>query len=119
MRRTLAILLGALLAGSLTPATARQAEDDHSDNVRMIGSTPLPGATDVEFTKDGYAVMTVNGSGEDAGLWVVDVRDPENPKRVGHLPCAGSGYDVGLWRDIAVMSSDSAANNSSTEGGCN
>jgi hypothetical protein len=100
------------------PASAADA-DDHSKNVTLIGNAELPGATDVEFTKDGYAVMTVNGSGDLAGLWVVDVRNPADPKPVGHLPCAGSGYDVGLWRNVAVMSIDSASGNSSTEDGCN
>ncbi|MGH2730322.1 MAG: LVIVD repeat-containing protein, partial [Actinomycetota bacterium] len=95
-------------------------DDDHSDNIKMIASAELPGATDIEFTDDGYAVMTVNGSTEFAGLWVVDVRNPKLPRPLGHLPCAGSGYDVGLWKDIAIMSSDSASGNSSTkETGCN
>lgn len=119
MRRSLSLVVCLLLVVPLTPAVAGHNDDDHSDNVRMIGSTSLPSATDVEFTPDGYAVLTVNGSGEDAGLWVIDVRDPSKPKRVGHLPCAGSGYDVGLWRDVAIMSSDSPSGNSSTEGGCN
>src|SRR5687767_15923844 len=111
---------GALVALGRMGVPAGAAETEHSsDNVRLLGSAELPGATDVEFTKDGYAVMTVNGSGEQAGLWTVDVRDPENPKPMGHLPCAGSGYDVGLWKNVAVMSSDSASGNSSTEGGCN
>ncbi|MGH2757219.1 MAG: LVIVD repeat-containing protein, partial [Actinomycetota bacterium] len=95
------------------------AQEEHSDNVSLLASVELGGATDVEFTKDGYAVLTVNGSGEFAGLWVIDVRNPAKPKTLGHLPCFGSGYDVGLWRNVAVMSSDSASQNSSTEGGCN
>ncbi len=122
MRRFLGSLTVGLLVAltCMNSATAGHNDDDHSDNVKLIGSAPLPGATDVEFTKDGYAVMTVNGSGEDAGLWVVDVSDPAKPKKVGHLPCNGSGYDVGLWKDVAVMSSDSASQNSSTkEDGCN
>ena len=110
--------LTAISVVSILPA-AGQEGDDHSDNVELLSSVELAGATDVEFTKDGYAVMTVNGSGQFAGLWVIDVRDPGAPKTVGHLPCAGSGYDVGLWRNVAVMSSDSAAQNSSTEDGCN
>ncbi len=116
-RWALALVSALLLSGS---AMASELVDDHSENMTLIGSAGLSGATDVEFTKDGYAVMTVNGSGEGAGLWIVDVRDPADPKPVGHLPCAGSGYDVGLWRNIAVMSSDSASANSSTkENGCN
>lgn len=110
---------GVVLALGVMAGPAGAQAADHSDNVTLIGSVDLAGATDVEFTKDGYAVMTVNGSGEFAGLWVIDVRDPSDPKPVGHLPCAGSGYDLGLWRDVAVMSSDSASGNSSTEGGCN
>ena len=108
-----------LALGVIAGPAGAQAADEHSDNVTLIGSVDLAGATDVEFTKDGYAVMTVNGSGEFAGLWVIDVRDASNPKPMGHLPCAGSGYDVGLWRNVAVMSIDSASGNSSTEGGCN
>src|SRR5687767_3778032 len=105
-----------------TGATARPVDlekADHSKNMKLIGREELGGATDVEFTKDGYAVVTVNGSDNFAGLWVVDVSDPTKPRPVGHLPCAGSGYDVGLWRDVAVMSSDSASGNSSTEKSCN
>ena len=120
MRFVRSLASGALVALVLLTVPAGAADTEHSsDNVRLLGSAELPGATDVEFTKDGYAVMTVNGSGDQAGLWIVDVRDPENPKPMGHLPCAGSGYDLGLWKNVAVMSSDSASANSSTEGGCN
>src|SRR5688572_22352351 len=94
-----------LVLASALPAAASHNEDDHSDNMDLLGSVVLNGATDVEFTKDGYAVVTVNGSGEFAGLWLVDVSNPAKPKAVGNLPCAGSGYDVGLWKNIAVMSS--------------
>ena len=118
LQRFLATCAVLTIASFAAPAGAADA-DDHSDNVSLIGTADLPGATDVEFTKDGYAVMTVNGAGEFAGLWIVDVRNPARPKPVGHLPCAGSGYDVGLWRDVAVMSIDSASGNSSTEDGCN
>lgn len=111
--------LAALLIAALGGPAGAQPTDDHSDNVKLVSSVDLAGTTDVEFTKDGYAVLTVNGSGPSAGLWVVDVRDPLHPKTVGHLPCAGSGYDVGLWRNVAVMSIDAASGNSSTEGGCN
>lgn len=99
------------------PATAEIA--DKSDNVTLLGAVELPGATDVVLTDDGYAVQVVNGSGEAAGLWVVDVSDPTAPEAVGHLPCAGSGYDVGLWNDIAVMSIDSPSGNSTAGDGCN
>lgn len=110
-------LLGlALVPG---PVSARVAGES-SKNVRHISNVPLNGATDVQFTKDGYAVVGVNGSGEQAGLWVVDVSKPAKPKPVGHLPCAGSAYDIGLWGDIAVMSIDSPSGNSTTaEDGCN
>jgi hypothetical protein len=63
--------------------------------------------------------VTVNGSDNFAGLWVIDVRNPKKPRPVGHLPCTGSGYDVGLWKNVAIMSSDSASGNSSTEKSCN
>lgn len=108
----------------LVLAVAAPAAADHDDssheNMELLGSVELPGATDVVLTGDGYAIQAVNGSGEFAGLWVVDVRDPANPVATGHLPCAGSGYDIGLWNDIAVMSIDSPSGNSSTaEVGCN
>ena len=119
LRLFVASSLFVVLSGVAIAPSMGQEGDERSDNVELVGSVDLAGATDVEFTKDGYAVMTVNGSGQYAGLWVIDVRDPSDPKPVGHLPCAGSGYDVGLWRNVAVMSSDSAAQNSSTEGGCN
>jgi hypothetical protein len=109
----------AVLSVAVPVAEARQTVDA-SENVRFLGNVALGGANDVVFTDDGYAVVGTNGSGEQAGLWVVDVRNPRKPKAVGHLPCAGSGYDVGLWNDIAVMSIDSASGNSSTsETGCN
>jgi len=88
--------------------------------MHLLGSAELVGATDVVVTKDGYAVVAVNGSDDSAGLWTVNVKNPRDPKPVGHLGCVGSGYDLGLWRNIAVMSIDSASGNSSTEEvGCN
>ncbi|HEX9824458.1 MAG TPA: hypothetical protein VGB51_08730 [Actinomycetota bacterium] len=120
--RTALALLAAIATSTsvLAPAGASHNDDDHSDNMALLGSVVLNGATDVEFTKDDYAVVTVNGSGEFAGLWTIDISDPRNPRAEGHLPCAGSGYDVGLWKNIAVMSSDSPSANSSTEDvGCN
>ncbi|HWL64743.1 MAG TPA: hypothetical protein VNP73_02115, partial [Actinomycetota bacterium] len=120
MKKILVLALGVALLGALAPTGSAQDAGEGSENVKLIGSTPLPGATDMEFTKDGYAVQAVNGSGEKAGLWVVDVRNPKKPKPIGHLPCVGSGYDVGLWKNIAVMSSDSASGNSSLKkDGCN
>ena len=114
------LLVVALVAAVPATAAPPPPEADASDNVRFLGNTPLGGANDVVFTDDGYAVVGANGSGEQAGLWVVDVRNPRKPKPVGHLPCAGSGYDVGLWNDIAVMSIDSASGNSTTaDQGCN
>lgn len=119
MRRALSALV-ALAVLTALPAGAAPLADDRSDNMRLVSNVALPGATDLAFTPDGYAVMTVNGSDAESGLWVIDVRDPAKPRKVGHLPCAGSGYDVGLVGDIAVMSSDSASGNSSTkEDGCN
>ncbi|HVF53867.1 MAG TPA: hypothetical protein VNC78_09725 [Actinomycetota bacterium] len=111
----LAVALG------VSPAAARPMDaDDRSENIHLLGNAELVGATDVQVTKDGYAVVAVNGSSESAGLWVVDARDPSDPQPVGHLPCAGSGYDLGLYRNIAVMSIDSASGNSSAEDvGCN
>ncbi len=117
MKIRIAVLAALALVMAALPATAQQAE--RSKNVDLLASLPLAGATDLEFTPDGYAVMSVNGSGKDAGLWVINVNNPRKPRLVGHLPCAGSGYDVGLWRNVAVMSSDSPTQNSSTEGGCN
>lgn len=115
MRRVVCVVA---LMGLL--ASSAYAADDHSDNIKLIGNAPLEGATDVEFTKDGYAVVGVNGSGEGAGLWIVDVRNPKKPNPVGHLACAGSAYDIGLWRNVAVMSIDSASGNSTTaDQGCN
>ncbi len=103
------------------PSSARpQTDDDRSDNMHLLGSAELGGANDVVVTKDGYAAVAVNGASESSGLWVVNVRNPQNPKPVGHLGCAGSGYDIGLWRNIVVMSIDSPSGNSSTEDvGCN
>ena len=120
MRKLISLLLSAALGAALPASAAPPPEADASENVKFVGNTPLGGANDVVFTDDGYAVVGTNGSGEQAGLWIVDVRNPRKPKPVGHLPCAGSGYDVGLWNDIAVMSIDSASGNSSTsESGCN
>lgn len=117
MKRSAVLLLVVLcLVATLGPTRAQEA----SENVKLLANVPLGGANDVVFTKDGYAVVATNGSGEAAGLWIVDVRNPRKPKPVGQLPCAGSGYDVGLWKNIAVMSIDSASGNSSTaEDGCN
>ena len=119
MRIRPVLVASVLLLTPAFPAAAGHGPD-HSDNVTLIGAVELPGATDVVLTDDGYAVQAVNGSGEAAGLWVVDVRDPAAPVPVGHLPCAGSGYDIGLWNDIAVMSIDSPSGNSSVAAdGCN
>lgn len=120
MRTTTSFLLALVALFALAiPAVADHDASLH-DNMTLIGQATMPGATDVELTDDGYAIQVVNGSSEWAGLWVVDVSDPTNPQAVSHLPCAGSGYDVGLWNDIAVMSIDSASGNSSTpEEGCN
>lgn len=119
--RWMAALVGlTLLATAALPAVGRTMVADKSDNVTLMANVPLDGATDIQFTKDGHAVVAVNGSGVQAGLWIIDVRNPRKPKRVGHLPCNGSGYDLGLWRDIAVMSIDSpTGNNSTKKDGCN
>lgn len=118
--RSISAILSLTIFLALMPGASARIANEKSDNVTLLANVPLVGATDVKFTNDGYAVLTVNGAGEQAGLWVVDVRNPKKPEPIGHLPCAGSGYDVGLWNDIAVMSIDSPSGNSSTkENGCN
>jgi hypothetical protein len=118
VRRALALFASLTLLS--TVAASAVAQDDHSENMHLVGSLAAPNATDVVFTKDGYAVMTAQGSDTGAGLYVIDVHNPAQPKTVGRLPCAGSGYDVGLWRNIAVMSIDSGSGNTSTkEDKCN
>lgn len=121
VRTTLRICAAvASVAIAAAPSGAGRIADERSDNMRLVANVGLPGATDLEFTRDGYAVLTVNGSDAESGLWVIDVRTPTKPKKVGHLPCVGSGYDVGLVGDTAVMSIDSPSGNSSTaEDGCN
>jgi hypothetical protein len=65
LRVRVALLLSvALVLGNASVGAAGHNDDDHSDNMKLIGSVELNGATDVEFTKDGYAVVAVNGSGE-------------------------------------------------------
>jgi hypothetical protein len=116
-RRLISVLTGILV---IAVAGTGSAASDHSSNMHLLANVPIANATDVVFTRDGYAVFVAEGSTRPAGLHIVDVRNPERPKQVGYLPCVGSGYDVGLWHNIAVMSIDQAAANSSTkEQGCN
>ncbi|MEA2477597.1 MAG: hypothetical protein QOC87_1796, partial [Actinomycetota bacterium] len=119
MHRVTAMICSLVVAVAVTMMPA-SAADDHSPNMRLIGNLRLAGATDVVFTPDGYAVLAVNGSTRPAGLHIIDVRNPKSPREVGYLPCVGSGYDVGLWHNVAVMSIDSPSGNSSTKkDGCN
>ena len=39
-----------------------------------------------------------------SGVWTVDVRNPQQPRRVGHLPTPGYAFDIALKGDTACIS---------------
>ncbi|MBW3658543.1 MAG: hypothetical protein KY457_07885 [Actinobacteria bacterium] len=103
--RKLAHLLILLLVAVAATAAAEATEDQGSDNMSRQATWDDGGeyrmGTDLAFWKD-RAVL-----GRFDGLEIMDISDPDRPRHLGGIDCAGNQNDVSIWKHLAFVSVDS------------
>lgn len=102
MRRAGGILVSvvAVLASlALPPAGAAKP-------LRVVGSIPFAGGTDMAFRGD--VAYVGSWAGEGGGVRIVDISQPGSPRLLSRFPCGGNQNDVGVWRTTLVVAMHSA-----------
>jgi hypothetical protein len=106
-RARLAFLVACSL--SLLVALPARAETKRSPNMHVVANMGFEDGTDLDFRGD-LAFVGSESFGQDAGLRIFDISDPEHPALLSWLPCPGSQNDVGVWRDTVVLGMHESGN---------
>jgi hypothetical protein len=104
MRRFSRCLLPAGLLAMLAftvPAGAGHNADSHSQNMKLLASSPHPAVgTDLAFWgRLAYA-------GNSNGFRILDISDPEAPVTVANVTCPASQNDISVWDGLVFLSVD-------------
>src|SRR4051794_13545041 len=107
MLKTIA-LVTALLALAAAPAAA-QVKSPHSDNMSLIANWNNHGdygqGSDMAFWGNRLVAGAYSGPG---GFRLLDISDPAKPTLEGAFDCPGPQNDVSIWKDLVIVSVDSA-----------
>lgn len=87
-------------------------EKDPSAPARTIGWLPTFGSIGEITLKESFALLVEKGPSDSSRLVVVDVSDPNFPRRISQIEATGALGPVGLFDDIAVVLTQSASNSS-------
>ncbi|HEX2031754.1 MAG TPA: hypothetical protein VHL78_10180 [Actinomycetota bacterium] len=106
-------------ARDATAASHPESPDEHSENMRLIGSLPYERGSDLAFWGK-TAIAGVYGNSPTSnpgGFRLIDISDPADPTQIGRFECHGPQSDVSIWQDLAFVSVDSprAGHSCSTE----
>lgn len=104
MSRLFRLLIPLGLVGVLaiaSPAGANHNADEHSQNMKLLASSPHPATgTDLAFWgRFAYA-------GNVSGFRIIDISDPEAPVTVADVSCPGSQNDISVWKNLVFLSVD-------------
>ena len=78
---------------------------DYAGYPQWLGRAPLPG-TEEDVAVQGNLVCVADSA---AGLYTLDVRNPHDPRVLGHVATAGNAHGVALIRSIACVAEDDPA----------
>jgi len=96
-------LLPLLLVLSLcSPGAASAAPDQHSQNMKLLASSPKTGVTNSDIAFWGRLAF----HGSYAGFRVIDISDPEAPAVLADVRCGSGQGDVTVWQNVLVRSVD-------------
>lgn len=101
MRRSFVALITLALVSVTTPGGAAAAE-----NLEFVGNVPFSVSTHLEFFERDGRTYAVSGARDDAdaGVWIVDVTDPEAPLVTSHVACGNGGNaDIGIFADLNLL----------------
>ena len=114
MKRSFA-LVAALLALAAAPAAQAQSTSPHSDNMSLLANWNNGGdygqGSDLAFWGNRMVAGTYGG------FRLMDISQPAAPAQIAPFDCAGTQNDVSIWRDLVVVSVDSARGGTSEDGG--
>lgn len=106
-RRAGMLIAFGMLLSVVIPATADHGADEHSPNMKLVGSFDDEGeyssGSDIAFWEDRGVFGTLEG-----GFRLVDLSNPTAPKLISHFDCPGSQSDVSTWGDLVFVSVDTA-----------
>jgi LVIVD repeat len=90
-------------------ASVAQAESPHSANMSLIANWHPAGGdyqgSDMAFWGHTAVLGEYGGPG---GFDLLDISNPFAPARLGGLACPGPQNDVSIWKDLVIVSVDSA-----------
>lgn len=109
--RALSGVTGMLVAGSVLIAAGALAADDQqvdAYNAELVAHLDTANGGDIAFWGDHAFVVdgALDSVPANDGFTVVDVSEPTSPTVVSEFPCFGAGSDIGVWRDLVVLSVD-------------
>jgi hypothetical protein len=89
------------LVAFASPAIATHNADEHSQNMKLLASSPHPAVgTDLAFWgRLAYA-------GNLSGFRIIDISDPEAPVTIADVTCPASQNDISVWKNLVFLSVD-------------
>ena len=116
MVKTTFVIALALLALS-APAAHAQVNSQRSDNMSLIANWNNNGeygqGSDLAFWGNRLVTGLYGGPG---GFRLLDVSQPAAPRLEGSFDCPGPQGDVSVWRDLVIVSVDSARGGTAEDG---
>src|SRR4051812_9397447 len=107
--RTMLLTVAALLALALAPTAQAQVTSPHSDNMRLLANWNNGGdygqGSDMAFWGNRLVAGAYSGPG---GFRMLDISEPAAPSLIGAFDCPGPQNDVSVWKDLVIVSVDSA-----------
>src|SRR3954447_3010041 len=117
MKRALVAAIAALTIFGVGGPVA-QAESPHSANMSLIANWHPAGGdyqgSDMAFWGNTAVLGEYGGPG---GFDLLNIANPFAPARIGGLACPGPQNDVSIWKDLVIVSVDSARGQTSDDTG--
>jgi hypothetical protein len=102
-------MLSALLALVTAPAAGAAITSPHSDNMSLLANWNNNGdygaGSDMAFWGNRLIAGDYDGPG---GFRMLDISKPAAPSLIGAFDCPGPQNDVSVWKDLVIVSVDSA-----------
>lgn len=90
------------------------ADDEHSDNMSLIGNLQYPEGGDLAFQG---TTIVAGAYGRPGGFRLVDASNPASPTPISLFDCPGPQNDVSVWGSLVIVSVDSPRSSSACGAG--
>jgi hypothetical protein len=104
------ILAGVVLLGVAAPLTDARAQSasPHSENMSLVANWNNHGEAGQGSDMAFWGNRAVLGNYAPGGFWLMDITNAAAPAPISFFDCPGTQADVSIWRDLVVVSVDSA-----------